>query len=251
MEVVLRVALRIGTALLVSSFNVSIYRLNEELRFPHPRLATKGGLLAVGGDLTPERLLLAYSNGIFPWYSEGRPILWWCPTPRLVLEPHAIRINRTLRKVMKRKTYRLTMDLAFETVIDACADVPRPEQDGTWITADMRDAYIELHRLGFAHSVEAWEGTSLVGGLYGLSIGGMFCGESMFALRPNASKIAFSTLAVQLERWLFDLIDCQVVTEHLTRFGAHEIELDDFLARVHASVKSPTRRGPWSFDSDL
>jgi leucyl/phenylalanyl-tRNA--protein transferase len=192
---------------------------------------------------------LAYSNGIFPWYSEGRDILWWCPAPRLVLEPHALHVPRSLRKVMRREPYRITLDRAFARVIDACAAVPRPEQDGTWITAAMRAAYIELHRLGLAHSVEAWEDDTLVGGLYGLSLGAAFFGESMFAHRPDASKVAFVALARQLQRWSFDLIDCQVVTEHLVRFGAHEIPLDDFLQRLEIAVEKPTRHGPWSFSA--
>jgi len=229
---------------------VPIYKLTEELGFPHPAMATRGGLLAVGGDLRPERILLAYRNGIFPWYSEGRPILWWCPSPRLVLFPGELHINRSLRKVLRKGEFRITADRAFAHVIDACAQTPRPEQDGTWITADMRAAYLELHRLGYVHSVEAWDADGeLVGGLYGMSIGGMFFGESMFAWQPNASKVAFATLVTTLERWGFDLVDCQVVTDHLVRFGAREIELDEFLTRLHVSVAKPTRRGPWDLDA--
>lgn len=226
-----------------------IYKLTEELGFPHPSHATHGGLLAVGGDLRPERILLAYRNGIFPWYSEGRPILWWCPSPRLVLFPSELDINRTLRKVMRRGEFRITADKAFARVIDACAQTPRADQDGTWITADMRAAYLELHRLGYVHSVEAWDADGeLAGGLYGLSIGGAFFGESMFAWQPNASKVAFATLVTSLQRWGFDLVDCQVVTEHLLRFGAREVELDEFLARLHPSVAKPTRPGPWTLE---
>lgn len=225
-----------------------VYALTDELRFPHPSQAADGGLLAVGGDLRPERLILAYSHGIFPWYSEGRPILWWCPSPRLVLEPSKLHVPRSLRKTMRREPYRITLDQAFEDVIDACARMPRPDQDGTWITRDLRAAFVRLHHLGIAHSVEAWEGDALVGGLYGLSLGTAFFGESMFARRRDASKVAFVTLVRQLERWGFDLVDCQVVTDHLVRFGAVELELDDFLERLARAVDRPTRRGPWAFD---
>jgi leucyl/phenylalanyl-tRNA--protein transferase len=165
-----------------------------------------------------------------------------------VLEPGALRVSRSLRKAMRREPYRITVDRDFSGVIDACGRTPRPEQDGTWITDEMREAYVELHRRGVAHSVEAWESDRLVGGVYGLSLGRTFFGESMFAHRPDASKIAFVRLVTQLQAWSFDLIDCQVVTEHLVRFGAHEIDLDDFLERLERSVAHPTRRGPWTFD---
>jgi leucyl/phenylalanyl-tRNA--protein transferase len=227
---------------------VPVFALTDELRFPHPSLAAEGGLLAVGGDLRPERLILAYSHGIFPWYSEGRPILWWCPSPRLVLEPASLHVSRSLRKALRREPYRITMDVAFEQVIDACARVPRPDQDGTWITRDMRAAFVRLHELGIAHSVEAWQDDELAGGLYGLSLGTAFFGESMFARMPDASKLAFVALVRQLERWDFDLVDCQVVTEHLVRFGAEELELDAFLDRLDRAVSRPTRPGPWRFD---
>jgi leucyl/phenylalanyl-tRNA---protein transferase len=226
-----------------------VYRLSEELSFPHPALAADGGLLAVGGDLRPERMVLAYRNGIFPWYSEGRPILWWCPSPRLVLFPSELRVWRSLAKVLRKDPYRITLDTAFASVIRACAEIPRPDQDGTWITQDLEQAFVRLHELGVAHSVEAWEGDRLVGGLYGLSLGRTFFGESMFSLRPDASKVAFVKLVRQLQAWDFDLIDCQVVTEHLLRFGAREIELDTFLDHLEQSVQRPGRPGPWSFDS--
>lgn len=228
---------------------VPVYQLNEELVFPDPSLAEDEGLLAVGGDLSPERLVLAYQHGIFPWYSEGRPILWWCPRPRLVLLPDELRVNRSLRKSMRRVPYTLTLDTAFEQVIDACAEAPRADQGGTWITADMRAAYIELHRLGIAHSVEAWRDGELVGGLYGLALGTAFFGESMFARAPDASKIAFATLVHQLQRWSFRLVDCQVVTDHLVRFGAREFALDDFLGRLAVATDERHRRGPWRFEA--
>ncbi|MEM6992310.1 MAG: leucyl/phenylalanyl-tRNA--protein transferase [Myxococcota bacterium] len=227
-----------------------VYALNDELVFPHPSLATEEGLLAVGGDLSPERMLLAYANGIFPWYSEGRPLMWWCPRPRLVLRPSELRVGRTLRKNIKRRRYRVTLDRAFSRVMAACATVPRPDQDGTWITKDLTAAFVELHRRGLAHSVEAWEGDELVGGLYGLSLGRVFFGESMFARRPDASKVAFVHLVRQLAAWDFDMVDCQVVTDHLVRFGATSIPLEDFLARLEVGLAAPTRRGRWSLEAD-
>lgn len=225
-----------------------VFQLTEELEFPDPTLAEDSGLLAVGGDLRPERIILAYQNGIFPWYSEGRPILWWCPAPRLILEPQALHVGRSLRKTMRKVPYRITADTAFDQVIEACAQTPRPDMGGTWITDDMKEAYQRLAALGIAHSIEAWAGDELVGGLYGLSIGTAFFGESMFAQRPDASKIAFVTLVAQLRAWNFDFVDCQVVTDHLVRFGAVEIELDDFLQRLDHATDQPTRRGPWTFD---
>jgi leucyl/phenylalanyl-tRNA--protein transferase len=229
---------------------VPVFRLSDALVFPDPSLADDGGLLAVGGDLRPERLLLAYSSGIFPWYSEGRPILWWCPAPRYVLLPEELHVGRSLKKAIKRAPFRLTMDEAFAQVVDRCAKVPRPGQGGTWITKDMRAAYLELHRRGIAHSIEAFEDDRLVGGLYGLAIGTVFFGESMFADAPDASKIAFARLVEQLRRWGFTLIDCQVYTEHLERFGARMLELDDFRARLKAGVAQPGHPSPWHFDPE-
>jgi leucyl/phenylalanyl-tRNA---protein transferase len=226
-----------------------VFRLSDALVFPDPTLADDGGLLAVGGDLRPERLLLAYRSGIFPWYSEGRPILWWCPAPRYVLLPEQLHVGRSVRKAIRRAPYRISFDEAFEQVIARCAKAPRPGQDGTWITRDMREAYLELHRLGIAHSVEAWDGDTLVGGLYGIAIGHAYFGESMFADAPDASKIAFVLLVEQLRRWGFTLVDCQVHTEHLERFGASMIELDEFLARVHAAVDAASHAPPWRFDA--
>jgi leucyl/phenylalanyl-tRNA---protein transferase len=226
-----------------------VFALDESLVFPDPALATPEGLLAVGGDLSPERLELAYREGIFPWYSEGRPILWWSPSPRLVLLPEELVVQRSLKKAIRRAPYRLTMDEAFDRVIDACARTPRPGQDGTWITRAMRAAYVRLHERGIAHSVEAWEGTELVGGLYGVSLGAAFFGESMFAHRPDASKIAFTSFVQALASWRFQLVDCQVVTEHLLRFGAREIERDAFLRRLQLALEAPDRRGKWAFPS--
>lgn len=228
-----------------------VFLLTDELVFPDPSLAEPDGLLALGGDLRPERLLLAYARGIFPWYGEGQPLLWWSPAPRAVLAPAEIRVPRSLAKAIRRRPYRLTFDLAFEAVIAACAATPRPGQDSTWITAAIVEAFVGLHRLGLAHSVEAWDGERLVGGLYGLALGRVFCGESMFAAADDASKIAFAALAEQLRRWDFAMIDCQVESEHLRRFGATPIAREAFLERLGAGIAGPWRTGRWSLDADL
>ncbi len=226
---------------------MTVFRLDHRLVFPPADLADESGLLAVGGDLSAERLKLAYSLGIFPWFDEDLPIMWHSPDPRMVLLPDDLRINRSLRKAIRRAPYRITLDTAFHGVISACASIYRPGQGGTWITDDMIAAYDELHRQGFAHSVEAWLGEELVGGLYGVSLGSAFFGESMFAKAPDASKIAFATLVEQLKAWGVDLVDCQVHTEHLENFGAQEIPRRDFLSRLQTSLKAPHRLGPWRF----
>jgi leucyl/phenylalanyl-tRNA--protein transferase len=215
-----------------------VFTLSKKLSFPPPHLAIKEGLLAVGGDLSTDRLLLAYRSGIFPWYSPGDPILWWSPDPRLVLYPDELRISKSLRKVIKRKRFRITFDKAFDAVIQACADAKRAYGEGTWITVEMKDAYCELHRRGYAHSVEAWQGDTLAGGLYGISIGRVFFGESMFSRVSNASKVAFVTLVENLKQHNFKLIDCQVRTDHLIRFGAREIPRKVFLEQVEKAVDS-------------
>ena len=225
-----------------------VYRLGPDLIFPPPEVAEPDGILAVGGDLRPERLLLAYSQGIFPWYDEKLPIIWHSPDPRMVLMAEDLHVPHSLRKAMRRRPYELALDTAFAKVIRACAQVPRPGQDGTWITDDMIEAYEELHRQGYAHSVEAWEDGELVGGLYGVSLGHCFFGESMFTLRSDASKIAFVSLVEQLERWRIDLIDCQVHTEHLERFGAVEWPRARFLDRLAERLEHETRQGRWAFD---
>jgi len=226
---------------------VPVFRLDDRLVFPPPSLA-EDGLLAVGGDLRPERLLLAYSSGIFPWYDEGQPILWHSPDPRMVLEARRLHVPRSLEKRMRKAPYRLTLDTAFREVIEGCAAARRPEGPGTWITAEMADAYVELHRRGFAHSCEAWDGAALAGGLYGVSLGAAFFGESMFALKPDASKIAFVVLVRQLATWGIGLVDCQVYTEHLDRFGAGEWPRERYLAALRRALAKPTRRGKWRFD---
>jgi leucyl/phenylalanyl-tRNA--protein transferase len=227
---------------------LTVFRLDHRVVFPPADLADESGLLAVGGDLSAERLILAYSMGIFPWFDEDLPIMWHSPDPRMVLTPEELRINRSLRKAIKRAPYRITLDTAFHDVISACADIYRPDQGGTWITEGMIEAYDELHRQGYAHSVEAWHGDELVGGLYGVSLGSAFFGESMYAKAPDASKIAFATLVTQLQVWGVDMVDCQVHTEHLEHFGALEIPRRDFLERLQTSLKAPTRLGPWRFD---
>jgi leucyl/phenylalanyl-tRNA--protein transferase len=229
---------------------VPVFRLDHRLVFPPVELADEG-LLAVGGDLRPERLLLAYSQGIFPWYGKNLPILWHSPDPRMVLYPHELVIGRSLRKAIRRKPYELKLDTAFGEVLTGCADAPRPGQNGTWLIPEMVTAYTRMHELGFAHSVEAWQDGKLVGGLYGVGLGGCFFGESMFARAPDASKIAFVALVRQLVAWDVSLIDCQVHTDHLARFGAREVPRAEFLAQLHAALEAPTRRGKWTFDLDL
>jgi leucyl/phenylalanyl-tRNA---protein transferase len=227
-----------------------VFRLDDRLAFPAPHLA-EDGLLAVGGDLRPERLLLAYTRGIFPWYGENLPILWHSPDPRMVMTTRDLVVQRSLRKAIKKQPYRLAMDTAFRDVLVACAAVPRPGQDGTWLIPEMVDAYTKLFDLGFAHSIEAYAGDTLVGGLYGVSLGGAFFGESMFARAPDASKIAFVAAIHQLDAWDIRLVDCQVHTEHLARFGAHEITRAEYLQRLHVALDEPTRRGRWAFEIDL
>lgn len=222
-----------------------VFRLDHRLVFPDPDLAEDDGLLAVGGDLSKKRLLLAYSMGIFPWYSEGSPILWWSPDPRLVLMPDELRVSRSLKQVIKKGAYRVTFDTAFERVLNNCAAVRRKDADGTWITGDMAAAYLNLHRAGCAHSVESWYGGELAGGLYGVSLGGAFFGESMFTLRSNASKVAFVTLVEHLLKWGFSVIDCQVTTEHMLSFGAREISRRSFMDLLGESLDKDVPHGPW------
>lgn len=211
-------------------------------------LKEPNGLLAGGGDLSPQRLLAAYRRGIFPWYSPGEPILWWSPDPRMVLFPGALRITRSLAKTLRNADYRVTLDSAFEQVIAACGAVPRPGQNGTWITAEMQQAYIRLHALGHAHSVETWRGGQLVGGLYGVAIGRAFCGESMFSHATDASKIALAHLCRFLAGRGFGIIDCQMETAHLTSLGARPIPRDDYLARLAALVEQGDGPGRWPAD---
>jgi leucyl/phenylalanyl-tRNA---protein transferase len=222
-----------------------VYKLDHRLWFPPVELAEQG-LLAVGGDLSTERLLLAYRRGIFPWYEDGLPILWHSPDPRMVLDAHRLHVPRSLRKAMRRHAYEIRLDTSFRAVMKACGAAYRPGQDGTWITDEMLEAYCRLHEDGYAHSAEAWRDGELVGGLYGVSLGAIFFGESMFAVAPDASKIAFVTLVEQLIAWDITHIDCQVHTEHLERFGAEEISRADYLALLRRALEKPTRRGRWA-----
>lgn len=229
-----------------------IEELVRALPFPDPRGVDPQGLLAYGGDLSPERLIAAYAQGVFPWYDED-PILWFSPDPRMVLVPSDLHVGRSLGKRLRAAPYRISLDEAFPDVIRACRETPRPGQEGTWITPDMVAAYCNLHEIGFAHSVEAWASDAsgeerLVGGLYGVSLGRAFFGESMFAVAPDASKIAFATFVAQLERWGFAFVDCQMTTDHLARFGATEWPREDFLDRLGGALDAETRRGIWRFD---
>jgi leucyl/phenylalanyl-tRNA--protein transferase len=209
-----------------------VYKLTKELIFPPPELADDDGLLAVGGDLSVDRLVLAYSMGIFPWYSDQYPILWWSPDPRLILFPKELKVSRSLRQTMKKGIYHVTTNAAFEDVIRNCATITRNGEKGTWITDDMIEAYIRLYKAGYAHSVEAWDGDELAGGLYVIIMGKAFFGESMFAKKNDASKVAFATYAVQLAEKGFELIDCQVTTAHMKRFGAREISRTEFMKHL-------------------
>jgi leucyl/phenylalanyl-tRNA--protein transferase len=224
-----------------------VYLLSDDLAFPSPQLAPKEGLLAVGGDLSQERLLLAYRMGIFPWYCKYEPILWWSPDPRLVLYPAELRVSKSLQKTIKKGIFTVTADQAFEAVINACAQSRTSVDEGTWIVEEMIDAYCRLHDSGFAHSVEAWQGDRLAGGLYGVSLGRCFFGESMFTHISNASKVAFVALVKHLQALNFDLIDCQVTTPHLVKFGAREIPRARYLNELKKSLKPRTLKGQWSF----
>lgn len=222
-----------------------VYRLIDEIVFPPPEKAGPDGLLAVGGDLRPERLLLAYRMGIFPWYSKGQPILWWSPDPRLILEPEEFHLSRRMRQKLKKGVFKVTFDQAFEGVIRACATVPRRGQEGTWITPEMERAYVGLHRLGFAHSAESWLEEKLVGGIYGVSLGRCFFGESMFSRVSDGSKAALAALVERLKAWEFHMIDAQMTTRHMISLGAKEISRRAFLGRLHKALKFSTRRGKW------
>ncbi len=228
-----------------------VHRLGPELVFPPPQAAGPDGLLAVGGDLEPERLLLAYSQGIFPWYDESLPILWHSPDPRMILLPRELHVSRSLARTLRRRTFALTLDAAFARVIQGCAETPRRGGEGTWITREMRAAYERLHALGFAHSAEAWCEGELAGGVYGVALGGCFFGESMFARRPDASKAALAILVRQLERWGFELFDCQLPTSHLARLGAREWPRSRFLRHLRRALARETRRGRWRLDTEL
>ena len=224
-----------------------VFYLTDDHIFPPPHLAEKEGLLAVGGDLSEDRLLLAYRMGIFPWYSDEEPVLWWSPDPRLVLYPKEIKVSKTLKKIIKKEKFHITMDQAFAEVIRECAQIRVDNNEGTWINEDMMKAYFRLHQSGYAHSVEAWYEGGLSGGLYGVSLGKSFFGESMFARKSNASNVALVKLVEYLAALSFDMVDCQVRTEHMIRFGAREIPRDLFLQQLNESLGKQTKIGKWQF----
>jgi leucyl/phenylalanyl-tRNA--protein transferase len=222
-----------------------VYQLTPELVFPDPEWSNPEGILAVGGDLQVERLLLAYQHGIFPWYEEGYPLLWWSPPTRCILKPEEFHASRSLKRLLRQGRFKVTIDQAFAQVIRACAQTRLANGQGTWITQEMIDAYSDLHAAGFAHSVETWDGEQLAGGIYGVSLGRAFFGESMFAQVTDASKVAFFNLAQKLMEWEFSLLDCQITNPHLQRLGAYEISRTDFLGRLAEALTFPTRRGKW------
>lgn len=225
-----------------------IFRITG-FEFPDPELAEPDGLIGVGGTLHPKQLLNAYCNGIFPWYSEDSPILWFSPDPRCILYPSRVKVSKSMRNILNRKHFRVTADLAFNEVISECKTAKRNHQDGgTWITDDMENAYILLHELGFAHSLEVWEGKELVGGLYGLFIGNIFCGESMFSKRSNASKTAFIHLARFLDAYDVPMIDCQIRNDHLASLGAEEMKRTQFLKHLHESIQTASKIENWAAD---
>jgi leucyl/phenylalanyl-tRNA--protein transferase len=217
---------------------------NYSFPSPHSALDEPNGLLAAGGDLSPERILNAYYQGIFPWFNPGEPILWWSPSPRTVIYPNQLHLSRSLKKVLRKNVYRVSLDTAFKQVMEACA-APRVNASGTWISKDIITAYSRLHQLGFAHSVEVWSETKLVGGLYGIALGKMFFGESMFSRADNASKVGFAHLARQLSLWDFPLIDCQVANDHLFSLGAVEIPRESFTEMLLDFTRRPATIGPW------
>ena len=226
--------------------------LDSDDPFPPVEFAMRdpNGLLAAGADLSPSRLLEAYANGIFPWFGEDDPLLWWSPDPRMVLFTDELHVSRSLRRVIKSGRFEVTLDRTFRDVMQACGE-PRPGQDGTWITPEMVAAYTDLARRGHAHSAEAWHDGALAGGLYGVVIGRMFFGESMFARTSDASKVAFVQLVRQLQRWGIPMIDCQMSTNHLASLGAREIPRAEFLDRLRHLVKAPAVPSPWRLDADL
>ena len=223
-----------------------VYQLIHDIPlFPPAEEAEADGLLAVGGDLTKERLLTAYRKGIFPWYEVGQPILWWCPNPRLVLFPEELKISRSLRKVLHKQEFEIRFDSSFENVIKSCADVRTEQGKGTWIIPEMQQAYIELHQEGYAHSVESWLNGELVGGLYGISLGQCFFGESMFSTVSDSSKAALVELANFSNQVGIKIIDCQMTTQHLLSLGAREIDRQSFLKKLHQYLEKPDIKGSW------
>ncbi|MCD4772115.1 MAG: leucyl/phenylalanyl-tRNA--protein transferase [Bacteroidales bacterium] len=223
-----------------------VYLLNEEISFPDPNNSNKEGIVAVGGDLSVERLILAYSMGIFPWYSDESPIIWWSPNPRTVLFPYELKLSKNLRSKINKNIFKVKFDTNFAAVIENCANISRNSQNGTWITQEMKEAYINLHQHGYCHSVETYFEDKLVGGLYGVSFGKAFFGESMFYLKTDASKVALYYLVEKLKNWNFDFIDVQQETNHLKSLGAEIIDRKMFLSLLKISNQSPTKKGKWN-----
>lgn len=228
-----------------------VFLLSDNINFPPPHFARKDGLLAIGGDLSRERLLLAYRKGIFPWYSNGEPILWWSPDPRLVLYPEELRVSRSLKKTIRKDLFQITMDKAFLKVIQSCADIRLNKKQPTWIVPEMIKAYCQLHESGYAHSVEAWYQGKLAGGLYGLALGKCFSGESMFTRVTDASKTAFVYLVTFLKSLGFQMIDCQVKTSHLMSFGAREVPRKIYLQQLEKTLDFSHARGKWNLNAKL
>ncbi len=224
-----------------------IFQLDEQLWFPPVEYAEEDGLLAVDGDLSPERLLLAYQSGIFPWYNEEDPILWWSPNPRMVLYPSEIKVSKSMVQILRGNKFSITVDTAFNQVITACASTLRDGQPGTWIVPEMIEAYTKLHQMGYAHSVEVWREDRLVGGLYGLALGKVFCGESMFSSESNASKAGFITFVQWLQQQGYHFIDCQTHTPHLESLGARQIPRAQFLQELSVALYSGLEPAKWAF----
>ena len=222
-----------------------IFALDDSCNFPDPNQADQSGLLAVGGDLSSNRIIKAYEQGIFPWFSEGDPILWWSPDPRMILFPEKLNVSKSLRQSLNNSNFEVTFDKSFVDVVTHCSNIPRKDQDGTWITKEMKQAYLNLHELGYAHSVETWLDGELVGGLYGISLGHAFFGESMFYTRRDASKIALYHLTEKIINWGFFFIDAQIETDHMQRMGAENISRNDFLKLLNKALKHKTKKGKW------
>jgi leucyl/phenylalanyl-tRNA---protein transferase len=225
-----------------------VFQLNDYPFFPPAHLADKSGLLAIGGQLQPDWILMAYENGIFPWFNEDEPIMWWSPDPRMVLFPSKLHVSQTMKQVLNRGVFEIKFDTNFNAVIENCGNTRRNHRDGTWITPEMKAAYTQLHELGVAHSAEAYNNKGeLVGGLYGLAIGSCFFGESMFSLESNASKAAFITLVKWLKEKKFTMIDCQVASEHLASLGAQEISRKEFFEWLNNALKDESLKGHWTY----
>lgn len=209
-----------------------MYELGNDYKFPSPKLATSEGIVAVGGDLNPLRVLEAYKNGIFPWFNDDENLIWWSPDPRMVLFPEKIKLSKSFKSFLKKKEYRVSFNENFENVIESCSNIKRVGQKGTWITSGLKKSFNKLHEMGHAHSVEVWYQNVIIGGLYGLDLGNVFCGESMFSTKPNASKVALYFLCHELKSNNYKFIDCQVPSEHLRSLGAEEISRNSFLEKL-------------------